>query len=74
MLQIANIRKNANELADRLAIRGLDGQALIAQVIELMRGIEPKELRWRPCRPKAISYRPKSEICISPDKKKLAMH
>lgn len=35
MLQIANIRKNANELAERLAIRGLDGQALIAQVIEL---------------------------------------
>ena len=35
MLQIANIRKNAADLASRLAIRGLDGSALIAQVLEM---------------------------------------
>jgi len=35
MLQIANIRKNAADLASRLAIRGLDGNALIAQVLEM---------------------------------------
>ncbi|MBM3938339.1 MAG: serine--tRNA ligase, partial [Sphingomonadales bacterium] len=35
MLQIANIRKNAEELAERLAIRGLDGKSLIAQVLEM---------------------------------------
>ncbi|MFM8996344.1 MAG: serine--tRNA ligase, partial [Bacteroidota bacterium] len=35
MLQIANIRKNAEELAARLAIRGLEGKSLIAQVLEM---------------------------------------
>ena len=35
MLQIANIRKNSADLASRLAIRGLDGNALIAQVLEM---------------------------------------
>jgi len=35
MLQIANIRKNAEELAARIAIRGLEGKSLIAQVLEM---------------------------------------
>ncbi|MFN6046388.1 MAG: hypothetical protein ACK45C_00095, partial [Bacteroidota bacterium] len=35
MLHIANIIKNAADLASRLAIRGLDGNALIAQVLEM---------------------------------------
>lgn len=35
MLQIANIRRNANELAKRLAIRGLNGNEIIAQVLEM---------------------------------------
>ncbi|MFZ9189383.1 MAG: serine--tRNA ligase, partial [Algoriphagus sp.] len=35
MLQIANIRRNANELAERLAIRGLNGNEIIAQVLEM---------------------------------------
>ena len=35
MLQIANIRKNAKEIAERLAIRGLDGEALMSSVLEM---------------------------------------
>ncbi|MEY2870338.1 MAG: serine--tRNA ligase [Bacteroidota bacterium] len=35
MLQIANIRKNATEVAERLSIRGLDGKTLVANVLEL---------------------------------------
>ena len=35
MLQIANIRKNSKELAERLAIRGLDGDALMSSVLEM---------------------------------------
>ena len=35
MLQIANIRKNAKEIAERLAIRGLDGDALMSSVLEM---------------------------------------
>lgn len=35
MLQIANIRKNAEELANRLCIRGLDGSTVMAHVLEL---------------------------------------
>ena len=35
MLQIANIRKNAKEIAQRLAIRGLDGEALMSSVLEM---------------------------------------
>ena len=35
MLQIANIRKNAKELAERLAIRGLDGDTLMSSVLEM---------------------------------------
>ena len=35
MLQIANIRKNSQELAERLAIRGLDGDALMSSVLEM---------------------------------------
>ena len=35
MLQIANIRKNAKEIADRLSIRGLNGEALMTSVIQM---------------------------------------
>ncbi|GDX50296.1 serine--tRNA ligase [Bacteroidota bacterium] len=35
MLQITNIRKNAKELAERLAIRGLDGDTLMSSVLEM---------------------------------------
>ena len=35
MLQIANSWKNSKELAERLAIRGLDGDALMSSVLEM---------------------------------------